>query len=31
MSCEGALGLREISEVEFLDDGHAIAWALAVK
>lgn len=28
MSCEGALGLAEVSEVEFEDDGHAIAWAM---
>ena len=29
MSCEGAIGLRAVSEVEFTDEGHAIAWALA--
>ena len=29
LSCEGAIGLRTVSEVEFTDDGHAIAWALA--
>ena len=27
-SCEGAIGLRAVSEVEFEDDGHAIAWAI---
>lgn len=27
-SCEGVLGLREVSEERFEDDGHAIAWAL---
>lgn len=27
-SCEGAIGLRAASEVEFEDDGHAIAWAM---
>lgn len=31
LSCEGAVGLREVSEVEFMDDGHAIAWALSRK
>ncbi len=31
MSCEGALGLREVSDVIHTDDGHAIAWALTVK
>ena len=29
MSCEGMIGLRDVSEVEFYDDGHAIAWAIA--
>ena len=29
LTCEGTIGLREISEVEFADEGHAIAWALA--
>ena len=29
MSCEGAIGLATVSEVEFTDDGHAIAWAMA--
>ena len=29
LSCEGTIGLREVSEVEFEDEGHAIAWALA--
>ena len=28
-SCEGAIGLRAASGVEFEDDGHAIAWAMA--
>ena len=28
MTCEGALGLRAVSEVEFEDDGHAMAWAM---
>ena len=28
MSCEGALGLAEVSEVECEEDGHAIAWAM---
>lgn len=27
-SCEGEVTLEEVSEVEFYDDGHAIAWAL---
>ena len=27
-SREGAIGLRAVSEVEFNDDGHAIAWAM---
>ena len=27
-SCEGTIGLRAVSEVEFEDDGHAIAWAM---
>lgn len=27
-SCEGTIGLRAASEVEFADDGHAIAWAM---
>ena len=31
MSCEGAIGLRVVSEVAFEDDGHALAWALAQK
>lgn len=29
LSCEGAIGLRTVSEVEFIDEGHAIAWALS--
>ena len=28
-SCEGTIGLTAASEVEFEDDGHAIAWAMA--
>ena len=27
-SCEGTIGLSDVSEVEFEDDGHAIAWAM---
>ena len=27
-TCEGAIGLAAASEVEFEDDGHAIAWAM---
>ena len=27
-TCEGTIGLRAASEVEFGDDGHAIAWAM---
>lgn len=27
-TCEGMIGLRAVSEVEFEDDGHAIAWAM---
>lgn len=27
-TCESMIGLREISGVEFEDDGHAIAWCL---
>lgn len=26
--CESAIGIRAVSEVEFEDDGHAIAWAM---
>ena len=26
--CESAIGLKAVSEVEFEDDGHAIAWAM---
>ena len=26
--CESTIGLRAVSEVEFTDDGHAIAWAM---
>ena len=29
MTCEGTIGLRAVSEVAFVDDGSAIAWALA--
>ena len=28
MTCEGAIGLRSVSEVEHADDGRAIAWAM---
>ena len=28
LSCEGMIGLAEVSEVEFEDDGHAIVWAI---
>ena len=28
---EGIIGLREASEVEFEDDGHAILWAMQQK
>lgn len=27
-TCDGTIGLRAASEVEFEDDGHAIAWAM---
>lgn len=27
-SCEGAIGLRDVSGAEFEDDGHAIEWAI---
>ena len=27
-TCEGTIGLRAASEVEFEDDGHAILWAM---
>ena len=26
-TCEGTIGLRAASEIEFEDDGHAILWA----
>ena len=26
--CEGVIGLNTVSVVEFIDDGHAIAWAM---
>ena len=28
-SCEGKIRLKAASQVEFLDDGHAISWAIA--
>lgn len=28
LSCEGTIGLYAASEVEFEDEGHAIAWAM---
>ena len=28
LSCEGTIGLYAASEVEFTDEGHAIAWAM---
>ena len=28
-SCEGEIGLREVSGVEFEDTGHAIEWAIS--
>jgi hypothetical protein len=31
LSCEGAIGLRAVSEVEFTDEGHAIQWAMSQK
>jgi hypothetical protein len=31
LSCEGAIGLRAVSEVEFIDEGHAIQWAMIQK
>ena len=31
LSCEGIIGLAAASEVEFEDDGHAIAWAMQQK
>ncbi len=27
-SCEGLIELKAASEVKFMDDGHAIAWAM---
>lgn len=27
-TCEGLIGLKAASEVEFEDDGHAIVWAM---
>ncbi len=27
-TCEGIIGLRAASEVEFEDEGHAVAWAM---
>ncbi len=29
LSCEGTIGLMAVSEVEHIDAGHAIAWALS--
>ncbi|WP_294463503.1 hypothetical protein [uncultured Ruminobacter sp.] len=26
--CEGEIGIREVSGVEFEDEGHAIEWAM---
>jgi hypothetical protein len=26
--CEAEIGLREVSGVEFMDEGHAIEWAI---
>ena len=31
LSCEGTIGLREVSEVVFSDEGHAIQWAMSQK
>jgi len=31
LSCEGAVGLREVSDLAFEDEGHAIAWAMSQK
>lgn len=28
-TCEGTIGLKDASGVEFEDDGHAIAWAIS--
>ncbi len=28
MSCEGAIGLRSVSDVDFIDAGHAMEWAI---
>ena len=28
-SCEGMIGLKDVSEAGFEDDGHAMAWAMA--
>lgn len=27
-TCEGMIGLREVSDVEFMDEGHALKWAM---
>lgn len=27
-TCEGEIGLRSVSDIAFLDDGHAILWAI---
>ena len=29
--CESTIGIREVSDVCFYDDGHAIAWAMQQK
>ena len=29
LSCEGAIGLRAVSEEMFEDNGHALAWGMA--
>ena len=31
LSCEGEIGLREVSNLSFEDEGHAIAWAISQK
>ena len=28
-TCEGIIGLKDASGIEFEDDGHAIAWAIS--
>ena len=27
-SCEGEIGIREVSGVDFMDEGHALEWAM---